>query len=409
MKGYPKSINETVYTRDIRYLFGVTSSKTTRVLIIGMLDSIHLARWLEQFKGQGYDFVVFPSKKFRRLHPNLKDLINSKFESSYVLTTRRLPKSIIGYLDYITNRISLTTLRSDLRIKQLQKIIDTYQFDYIHACEIQGAGYLLDSVKLDSQSQTKIILTNWGSDIYFFQEFPEHIKRIKSILSKSDYYSAECERDYKLASGYGFTGKFLPCIPNAGGFAVDVAKINSVPTSERNQILIKGYGGVFGRAELAISLIPEISKRFPNITFHIYSATKDTIATIMMHPFEIQQKIRISTVGKKLSHNEMLEEFLRSRVYIGCSNSDGISTSFIEALTCGTYPIQTNTSCANEWINKGAVASIVPLDSSKVMDAVILALENDQLVDYSSLKNQDIALKYLTKEVIHKAALNFYI
>jgi glycosyltransferase involved in cell wall biosynthesis len=374
-----------------------------------MLDSIHLARWLGQFKDQGYVFVIFPSKKYRQLHPDLKKLSGSNFKSSFVLINHRLPKFISGYFDFISNKIILAMFRSDLRIKQLQKVIDKYQFDYIHACEIQGAGYLLDSVNSDSLINTKTIITNWGSDIYFFQEFPEHIKRIKSILSKANYYSAECERDYKLASAYGFTGKFLPCIPNAGGFEVDMAGKNSVSTSKRSQVLIKGYGGLFGRSDLAISLIPEISNRFPNITFHVYSATQDTIAKIKEHPLEIQQKIRITTVDKKLSHEEMLKEFLRSRVYIGCSISDGISTSFIEALICGTFPIQTDTSCANEWADKGAIASIVPLDSSRVMNAVVEALENNQLVDHSSMKNQEIAMKYLSKEVISKAALNFYV
>ena len=393
----------------MRYLFGVTATKTKRILVIGMLDSIHLARWLGQFKDQGYVFVIFPSKKYRQLHPDLKKLSGSNFKSSFVLINHRLPKFISGYFDFISNKIILAMFRSDLRIKQLQKVIDKYQFDYIHACEIQGAGYLLDSVNSDSLINTKTIITNWGSDIYFFQEFPEHIKRIKSILSKANYYSAECERDYKLASAYGFTGKFLPCIPNAGGFEVDMAGKNSVSTSKRSQVLIKGYGGLFGRSDLAISLIPEISNRFPNITFHVYSATQDTIAKIKEHPLEIQQKIRITTVDKKLSHEEMLKEFLRSRVYIGCSISDGISTSFIEALICGTFPIQTDTSCANEWADKGAIASIVPLDSSRVMNAVVEALENNQLVDHSSMKNQEIAMKYLSKEVISKAALNFYV
>jgi glycosyltransferase involved in cell wall biosynthesis len=104
----------------------------------------------------------------------------------------------------------------------------------------------------------------------------------------------------------------------------------------------------------------------------------------------------------------MLKEFLRSRIYIGCSISDGISTSFIEALICGTFPIQTDTSCANEWVNKGAMASIVPLNSDSVMDAVFVALENDQLVDDSAMKNQVIAQRYLSKEVVRKVALDFY-
>jgi glycosyltransferase involved in cell wall biosynthesis len=397
-----------VNLRKIRYLFGVTTTTTKQILVIGMLDSIHLARWLEQFKDEGYEFLVFPSKKYRKLHPDLKVLIGAKFKSSFLLANHRLPKSISGYLDYISNRIVTTLFRSDFRVKQLQRIINTHQFEYIHACEMQGAGYLLDSVDSDSLANTRTILTNWGSDIYFFQQFPEHIKKLKSVLAKANYYSAECERDYKLATEFGFAGKFLPCIPNAGGFQVDLKEIESVPTSRRRQVLIKGYGGLFGRAELAISLIPEISTRFPDLTFHVYSATKDTIAIIEEQPLEIQGKIRITTNDNKLSHEEMLKEFLRSRIYIGCSISDGISTSFIEALICGTFPIQTDTSCANEWVNKGAMASIVPLNSDSVMDAVFVALENDQLVDDSAMKNQVIAQRYLSKEVVRKVALDFY-
>ena len=35
-----------------------------KILIIGMFDSIHLARWLSQFENEKIDFVLFPSKKF---------------------------------------------------------------------------------------------------------------------------------------------------------------------------------------------------------------------------------------------------------------------------------------------------------------------------------------------------------
>jgi hypothetical protein len=50
----------------------------------------------------------------------------------------------------------------------------------------------------------------------------------------------------------------------------------------------------------------------------------------------------------------------------------------------------------------------VPLNSASVLDAVFVALENDQLVDVSAMKNQDIAQRYLSKEVVGKVALNFY-
>jgi hypothetical protein len=54
----------------------------------------------------------------------------------------------------------------------------------------------------------------------------------------------------------------------------------------------------------------------------------------------------------------MYENFANSRIYIGASRSDGISTSFLEALVLGAYPIQTNTSCGNEWVEKGFHAQL---------------------------------------------------
>jgi len=40
-----------------------------------MLDSIHSARWLEQFNDQEIDFLLFPSSPNRRIHPQLKVLL----------------------------------------------------------------------------------------------------------------------------------------------------------------------------------------------------------------------------------------------------------------------------------------------------------------------------------------------
>ena len=56
-----------------------------QVLIIGMLDSIHLARWLSQFEDQNIDFVIFPSKKFKYVNNDLLQLIKSKNLANYSL------------------------------------------------------------------------------------------------------------------------------------------------------------------------------------------------------------------------------------------------------------------------------------------------------------------------------------
>ena len=54
-----------------------------KILIIGMFDSIHLARWLSQFENETIDFVLFPSKKFKYVNYDLLKLVTSQKIASY--------------------------------------------------------------------------------------------------------------------------------------------------------------------------------------------------------------------------------------------------------------------------------------------------------------------------------------
>ena len=382
------------------------SADRTQVLLIGMLDSIHVARWLSQFKDSSIDFLIFPSKKFRKIHPELVILSKCKnFKIFGLPHTERFS----GYLDFVRFILPSKIGFKNRRQRVLSKILLSRKFDFVHALELQGAGYLVDSLDVELLRNPSLIVTNWGSDIYFFKKFPDHEMRIKSLLAKADYYSAECERDYKFARNFNFSGVGLPCIPNAGGFdLVGSSQELSLP-SHRKQILIKGYGGIFGRADLPISILELVAEEFPNYSFHFYSVTEDVQLLLDRLPEKLLSKVRITTVKQRITHPEMLREFRKSRIYIGCSESDGVSTSFLEALTTGTYPIQTGTSCANEWVVKGAVASIIELTESSLLSAIREALTGDSLVDDASRVNFSISKKYLSKEVIALSAQQFYL
>jgi len=380
-----------------------TSAKK-RILIIGMLDSVHLYRWLEQFKDENIDFSLFASKKYRFMNQSLSDLIGKRNSSRIEIVSFSFLMKFSGFLDYA---IYVLFQKYNFRGRRLSRLLRQNSYDYIHALEIQGAGYLLADVDSKLLKGSKVILTNWGSDIYYFQQFQEDMKKIREALSRSDFYSAECERDYKLARDFGFNGKDLPCIPNAGGFHLDAPNTALLP-SNRRQIIVKGYGGTFGRAELPISLIPQIAANFPNYNFFVYSVTDDVLESINLLPCDVKQRIRISTVRERMGRDDFLREFGKSRVYIGCSISDGVSTSFLEAMIHGAYPIQTITSCAGEWVNKGYIASLVRLDRSEILNAILGALEDDIMVNHAARVNQDLAQNDLSYSRIRDQALTFY-
>lgn len=362
-----------------------------------------------QFRGHNVQFSIYPSSKFRKIHPLLKEALkSSELCTLDISLLQKAPHSILGYIDFLFFIVSARVCKKlNLRARLLAKALNNREFSYVHLLEFQHAGYLyLDAIQLVNRVKNyKLITTNWGSDIYFYQGYSSHKIRIKQLLQKADLYSAECERDYELARALDYVGQFLPCIPNAGGYKYDQQKL--LLPKERDLIICKAYGEQFGRGDLLLEVLDEFLLTSPNTPVFLYSVTDD----LLSNAYELASKypnIRISDLRNKLSHQALLEIFRSAQIYLGLSRSDGISTSFLEALNFGAYPIQSNTSCAQEWIMKGAVAGIVSLDKHEILDELEKSYNNFKKLDVAQYKNLSVARKYLDYEIISQVSRNFY-
>jgi hypothetical protein len=375
-----------------------------RVLIIGMADSIHLARWIAQFKDSKYEIHFFPSGKFRKFTHEFKTLKETmpRLKVHSVYSFGILP----GYFDFLFLEISKKLFRIDLRRILLRRLVSKLEFSVVHAIEIQHGGYLLNQAINGFQKNFKLIVTNWGSDLFFYSEIEEHRAKIKSLLAHVDFYSAECRRDYSLATDLGYKGAFLPLIPNAGGFSIQ--QIPGIPASERRLILVKSNGGTFGNIAEITPVITRVLGEFQEYSAHFYSVTSDVYKDIEEIRKLFPDRVTLSTSNQRLSHSHMLSLFGRARIYLASSKSDGISTSFLEALISGAYPIQSDTSCANEWISLGFRGSVVANDSAIFESSLRSALTSDELVNSSQATNLNLAKEFLDKELISRIARNFY-
>jgi Glycosyl transferase 4-like len=45
-----------------------------RILFVALGESIHVARWIKQLQGQGWDIHLFPSSAYDGIHPEFEDL-----------------------------------------------------------------------------------------------------------------------------------------------------------------------------------------------------------------------------------------------------------------------------------------------------------------------------------------------
>lgn len=373
------------------------------VVLVCMVDSIHVARWIAQFEPTEVKFILFPSGPNRRVHPKILEMVakGKKFDNQITIVPFGGKLSLPLW---VLDRFFGDRIRGFLLGRSIRKTNP----DFVHALEFQHAGYVTMRALADKSIITPFIATNYGSDIYWFQKFPKHKAKIQAILDRADLYSAECQRDYLLAKNFGFQGVELPLGPNAGGIELSGDRSDFQAPSKRNTIAIKGYHGWVGRALVALDAVESLQHDLRDYEIVVYSAN----LKVARRALQIGKKLGLKiSVHKKnsLSHQEVLDIFGKARIYVGLSLSDGISTSLLEAMSMGAFPVQTSTSCADEWITPGKSGVLIRnLNADGVISAMELALKDDALVDEAVGINKEALRSKANPEALKQSAKAFY-
>ena len=366
-----------------------------KILIVAMADSVHTARWLRQFDNDEIEFVLFPSTPHRRIHSLISDhglkTVKSKISIAKWMKRGGLPLGVLDLL--LDNRI---------RARLLAKLITAFDPDLIHVMETQHSGYLTDRALSAISRKPKLVLSIWGSDLFWFQRFPRHQQKIRSLLKRVDVLLTECHRDEELAKNFGFNGVCIYGVPASGGFD-DQEILNfesSISPSKRKIIAVKGYSGFVGLGPAAINAVGRTSDLANKYKTVVFSASWRTwlVAKIV--------KLRTGlNIEVQMKHSRSLEEmrdlFSDSRVVIGVSKSDGLPATVKETAFFGAFPIQTDTSCAGEWFKDGISILLVPPDSTDALEAALrTALIDDDLVDSAAMLNFEIAESLMNRAAV---------
>jgi glycosyltransferase involved in cell wall biosynthesis len=383
-----------------------------RILFVAFPGSIHTARWISQISDQGWELGLF-SSHLARFHPDLRNLSiwgTRWFRGGTADPSvhRKRWADVYFHLDWALSLLFRKPIHL-FKGKALIRAINEFQPDIVHSLELQHAGYLtLGARKAMGRSFPAWIVTNWGSDIYYFGRFPEHRAILRELLGLCDDYTCECERDVRLAREMGFRGTTMHVIPNAGGFSIEeVGKYRrSGNVSDRKTITVKGYQGWSGRVLVALEAIRRNRELLQGYQVVVYSASGEVEAAA--RTLEKETGIPVLIRPRSL-HEDILRLFGRSRLYVGLSISDGISTSMLEAMAMGAFPIQSCTACADEWIMDGKSGLIVPPEDPEVVaQAIRRALTDDALVDQAADINEAVVRERLDASVIQPQVIKLY-
>ena len=374
-----------------------------KILIVAMADSVHTARWIRQFDSDEIEFVLFPSTPHRRIHGLIGEHKQVKRISSLrisrFMTIGALP---LGILDLL--------FKNFFRSKFLAREIKTFQPDIIHIMETQHSGYLAYKALKKSQTNSKIILSIWGSDLFWFQKFKRHRSKISSVLKMVDLLVMECNRDRETALGLGFGGTFSVNMPATGGLNTGLLRERALeqPTVTRKLIAVKGYSGFVGLGTEALKVIELVESEINEFSVMVYSAGLRTLWQSRGLRKSLGERLQVIR-KHKLSNSEIEEMFLKSRVSLGLSLSDGLPATVKEAMCTGAIPIQTSTSCAGEWFADGIGGHLVnEVDIQGVADALLIALRDNSFAHTASEINYQIAEQRFSEAKVREQSRSLY-
>jgi len=387
-----------------------------KILFVAQAVSPHTARWINQLRGQGWDIHLFdmlgsfPHAELRGI-TEYSLLFPRKVSPTKPISYGHpfflkhgwdpFPLSLVGFF---TRRIFRN------RVPQLIKVIRDFQPDVIHSMEMQSESYPLLEVldAFDGKMPVPWVITTWGSDIYHFRQFPEHLEKIQKVFNSCDYLLPDCARDEGISRELGFKGSIPMVLPAIGGYSVSEMRshIKEPVVSKRRLIMLKGYHGWAGRALTALEALESCSAILKDYEIIVYLASPPVIEKVK----SMQQsgKLNIKVLPRS-PYQVILESFGRARIAIGISKTDGAPISMLEAMTMGALPVQSDTESTAEWITHGTNGLLVdPEDVAAIEQAIRQALADDTLVNNAAEFNLDLVSKKLDTEVVKPKVVEMY-
>lgn len=379
-----------------------------RILLIAMANSIHVARWIDLMVDMDVDVRLISSNPSTSLHPRIASILARRDTAPGIRLSIPLISQHFSMYLWAADRFLDDWLRGLLIFIELLR----FRPSLVHVLELQNAGYpLLKALKITPPAlKPKVFITNYGSDVYWYKDLDSHVARLKALMKVADAYSAECERDVQIAKGLGFKNQIFRTAPVTGGMGLEelVQDLGPNALRARKVIALKGYQGQWGRAIEALECICNIPiEILRGFTVEIYSCEPE-VKQASRKLSEMGISVKCHPKGA-LSHEQVLEIFRKSRVYVGLSVSDGISTSMLEAMSQGAVPVQTNTSCANEWLTSRSQGFIASLDDpSGTTRALQQILSDDDYVLRAQSQNIKVISDRYEKRKLKKIVEDYY-
>jgi hypothetical protein len=356
--------------------------------------------------------------KFQPLHTEMRGVIYH--DNFYDNIYGRVPGNVYSspnmpYLSFIKNGLLKKAIRKFAKVAgigvdpadELARLIGKVRPDIIHSLETQHAGYLVAGAKKKIADKFPFPLwihSTWGIDLHFFGRLQKHIPSIREVLAGVDILVVEGKRDQVLARDLGYQSKVRTFPSVGGGFHIPDGEVGK--TSLRKKILVKGTQDIIRRGVVALRALERCADLLDGYEIILYSSNEITRAVAELFTGHTGKQI---TILEGVDHAGMLRLNAEARLNICVNISDGLPNAMLEAMLMGAFPVQSDTSVANEWIQNGETGMLVPPEDPDVIERAIReALLNDELVDRAAVANRQRISEQLEYHQIKSSVTDMY-
>lgn len=388
---------------------------TRCIIVVAMANSVHTLRWLHMVANDRYRLVLLPCTN-QPASPEIAALPRVRnaselgaLEPGQICVWGEAVDLASPGEDRFPLPIGWRDPSTFVSPATIERAVRALRPDLVHSLELQHASYrCLAAATAMGNEFPPWLASNWGSDLYLYRKLDEHRPVLKALLRRIDALHGECQRDGVIARELGYPRERpLYVMPASGGVDFQRLPVPQQPPSARSTILVKGYHGWSGRAQHVLSALllaaPRLSHKRVRLVLAggAVAAMAREVARVTGLDVQVEPWSDDSSVS--------LQRIADARIAIGIGISDGIGTSFLEAMALGAFPIAATTGCLCEWIREGVDGLVVdPHDTYALAKAISRAANEDSLVDAAAVRNRGSVQERWNVHTNRMTALNMY-
>jgi glycosyltransferase involved in cell wall biosynthesis len=310
-------------------------------------------------------------------------------------------------------RYRLAPLEVRRHVRTVRRLVADIQPDLVHAMRIPYEGILASLAVRD----VPLLLSVWGNDFTLHATRDRMVGALtRQALRRVDALHCDCFRDLRLARDFGFDpAKPSIVVPGAGGIRTNVFHagspegrvegVSDIPAGSPVIVNPRGFRQ-YVRNDTFFQAIPLVLRHHPEAIFLCSGMRRHAPAEKFVRELGLGSSVRLLPM---VPHHDMADVFRFATIAVSPSEHDGTPNTLLEAMACGCFPVAGNIESIREWITHGVNGLLCdPGDPSALADAILHAIENQELRATAASINTALITKRADYQSVMPQAAGFY-